>query len=124
MLGHTKEGDPVKEGNSAGEREFSDQNHPVRTAVRFPIRLALVLQTPHGDVAAVTENISSSGLLFKLHEMLEVDTPIEFTMSMPAEVLGAERDVVVHCMGRVVRYQQMETEIQAGAVIDEYFFKA
>lgn len=118
MLGH------MKEANPAEGREPSSQNHPVRTAVRFPIRLPLRLQTPHGEVAATTENISSSGLLFTVEEMLEIDTPIEFTMAMPAEVLGAERDVVVHCMGRIVRYHQLEPTIQAGAVIDEYFFKA
>ncbi len=62
--------------------------------------------------------------MFTVNEVLEIDTPIEFTMAMPAEVLGADRDIVVHCMGRIVRYQQLEPRILAGAVIDEYFFKA
>ena len=119
MVSHTKEKKP------SDEPELKQlQGSPVRTAVRFPIQLPLRLQTPHGEVAAVTENISGNGLMFIVDEVLEIDTPIEFTMAMPAEVLGADRDVVVHCMGRIVRYQQLEPQIRAGAVIDEYFFKA
>src|SRR5487761_1045203 len=88
--------------------EFAQQTQPVRTAVRFPIRLPLTLHTPRGEVTAVTEDISSSGLLFIVDEILEIDTPIEFTLAMPAEILGADRDIVVHCIGRIVRYQQVE----------------
>lgn len=118
MLDHRKENCV----SSAGE--VAPQTTPVRTAVRFPIRLPLTLHTPHGEVAAVTEDISSSGLLFTVDEVLDIDTPIEFTMAMPAEILGADRDIVVHCIGRIVRYQQMGPQIQAAAVIDDYFFKA
>ena len=97
---------------------------PVRAAVRFPIRLPLTLHTEQGELSAVTENISASGLLFRMDRILPINTRIEFSMAMPAEVLGAESDVVVHCIGRIMRYQQTEPEILAGAVIDEYFFQA
>lgn len=120
MLDSLKQATPPTENGV-----HADQlGHPVRTAVRFPIRLMVTLQTPQGPLLASTEDISASGLLFTTTRMLEINTPIEFTMCMPAAVLGAEHDIVVHCIGRIVRYQQTEPLIQAAAVIDEYFFKA
>ncbi len=107
------------------ERLIAQQHaHPVRTAVRFPIQLDLRLQTPQGEVKATTENISASGLLFLTDRFLDPDTKIEFTLAMPAAVLGADADVVVNCLGRVVRSERNGSYIRAAAVIDEYFFKA
>ncbi len=119
MLDSLKQNPPVESGVQAEQH-----GHPVRTAVRFPMRLVVTLQTPQGPLPAITEDVSASGLLFTTSRMLEINTPIEFTMCMPAAVIGAEHDVVVHCIGRIVRYQQTEPEIKAAAVIDEYFFRA
>lgn len=107
------------------ERLYAQQHaHPVRTAVRFPIQLDLRLQTPQGEVKATTENISASGLLFLTDQMLDPDTKIEFTLAMPATVLGSDADVMVNCLGRVVRSERFGSQVRTAAVIDEYFFKA
>jgi len=96
----------------------------VRTAVRFPLRLALHLKTETGTVEATTKDISANGLLFVTSHLPQVGSNIEFTMDMPAQVMGWESDVAIHCMGRVVRHQHSGEESMAAAVIDEYFLKA
>jgi hypothetical protein len=97
---------------------------PVRTAVRFPIRVAVHLKTPNGDVIATTENISANGLLFTCDRLPGIDTRIEFTILMPAEVMGTTEDVQIQCIGRVVRHQIQGEEKKAAVIIDEYFLKA
>ena len=95
-----------------------------RTAVRFPLRLQLRLQTESGIVEAVTRDISSNGLLFVTDDPPRIGSQIEFTMTMPAQVMGWKSDVAIHCFGRIVRHQQSGDESMAAAVIDEYFLKA
>ena len=96
----------------------------VRTAVRFPLKLALHLKTEGGTVEATTKDISSNGLLFVTSHLPRIGSSIEFTMDMPAQVMGWASDVAIHCMGRVVRHQQSGDESMAAAVIDEYYLKA
>ena len=92
----------------------------IRTAVRFPMRLALHLKTEDGAVEATTRDISSNGLLFASNYLPEVGNRIEFTMDMPSEVMGWTSDVSIQCTGRVVRHQHIGTETMVAAVIDEY----
>lgn len=92
----------------------------MRTAVRFPLRLALHLKTEGGIVEATTREISSSGLLFVTTYLPKIGSSIEFTMDMPSEVMGWANDVSIHCTGRVVRHQQTEDESMVAVVIDEY----
>ncbi len=99
-------------------------DNPVRTAVRFPMRLAIQIDTSEGSLEAVTENISANGLLFVSERLPEVNSRIEFTISMPSSVMGSETDVMIHCLGRVVRHQHQGDEKKAAAVIDEYYLKA
>jgi hypothetical protein len=96
----------------------------VRTAVRFPLRLALHLKTEDGTIEAITKDVSSNGLLFVAATLPKIGSSIEFTMDMPSEVMGSDTDVSIHCLGRVVRHQHSEDESMAAAVIDEYFLKA
>lgn len=96
----------------------------VRTAVRFPIRLALHLKTEDGMIEATTRDISSNGLLFASARLPRVGSNVEFTLDMPSEVLGGQNDIRVHCIGRIVRHHQAEGETMAAAVIDEYSLKA
>ena len=97
---------------------------PLRTAVRFPMKLALHVQSAQGEMDAITENISANGLLFVGDVLPAVDTRIEFTIAMPSAVMGSQRDVTIHCIGRVVRHQMHGDIKKAAAVIDEYFLKA
>ncbi len=95
----------------------------LRTAVRFPMRLALRVTTATGTIEAVTENISANGILFSATELPAVDSRIEFTIKMPGEVMGTAEDLLIQCIGRVVRHQVHGDESQAAAIIDEYFLR-
>ena len=103
--------------------ERAPDAHPMRTAVRFPMELPLRIVTAHGVLEAVTENISANGILFTGEELPRVDSRIEFTIKMPAEVMGARDDVLIQCIGRVIRHQQNGGRRQAAAMIDEYFLR-
>ncbi len=70
----------------------------------------------------MTENISATGILFKLDQSLPLQLQLSFTMKMPADEMGTPVDVVVHCVGRVVRCTTSEQSTWAAAVIDEYYF--
>lgn len=107
-----------------GQGSKPSGDNPVRTAVRFPMKLALHMQTEQGELEAVTENISANGLLFVSDRLPEIDSKIEFTISMPSSVMGSVKDVTIHCVGRVVRHYLEGDEKKAAAVIDEYFLKA
>jgi porphobilinogen deaminase len=97
--------------------------NPVRTAVRFPLKLAVHLETEDGAIDATTVNVSAAGLLFIAEQLPQVGSKIVFTMAMPSAVMGAEHDVTVHCVGRIVRHQSSAGTLMAAAVIDEYFLK-
>ncbi|HEY1903646.1 MAG TPA: PilZ domain-containing protein [Terracidiphilus sp.] len=94
----------------------------VRCAVRFPLALPVVLSTQHGEVAAFSKNVSASGVLLELSEELPAGIDIHFSLRMPGEVLGTLHDVLVHCLGRVVRCSLSQTQYLAAATIDEYQF--
>lgn len=96
----------------------------VRTAVRFPLKLALKVKTADGELDAVTENISANGILFTGAKLPAVNSHIEFTLLMPAAVMGTPEDVSIECSGRVVRHLQNGDQAQAAAIIDEYFLRA
>ena len=94
----------------------------VRCAVRFPLTLPVVLLSLAGEFAALTRNVSASGVLLELDRPLAVGLEIRFSLRMPGTVLGTPRDVLVHCLGRVVRCSLSQSNYLAGATIDEYQF--
>ncbi len=97
---------------------------PVRSAVRFPMKLPLTIQTDIGAFKAVTENVSANGLLFVCEYLPQVDSQIEFTIAMPAAIMGSDKDVSIHCVGRIVRHEHEGSDKKAAVVIDEYFLRA
>ena len=118
---------PARPGFSKGgiltEWQKLGAREAMRTAVRFPLRLALHLKTEDGMVEATTRDISSSGLLFVTDYLPKVGNRIEFTMDMPSDAIGWTSDVSIHCRGRVVRHQHSGQESMVAAVIDEYFLQ-
>jgi hypothetical protein len=94
----------------------------VRCAVRFPLALPVMLSTNKGEVAAVSKNVSASGVLFELDQELKSGLDIHFSLRMPGAVLGTLNDVLVDCLGRVVRCSLSQTHYLAAATIDEYQF--
>lgn len=94
----------------------------VRCAVRFPLALPVVLKAGNEERAAVTRNVSASGVLFELDRTLRAGQEIQFSLRMPGNVLGTPQDVLVHCLGRVVRCSMSQHQYLAAATIDEYRF--
>ncbi len=105
----------------------------VQGAPRFPIKLPVALKSPncqssHDSSTAVveksieTENISANGVLFRMDADVPVGSAVDFTISLPADVVGATADVQVDCRGRVVRSFADGGRRGVGVVIDEYRF--
>jgi len=94
----------------------------VRCAVRFPLALPAVLSMGEKDVPALTRDVSASGVLFELERKLDPGTEVRFSLRMPRAVLGSPHDVLVHCVGRVVRCSMSQSKFLAASTIDEYEF--
>ncbi len=102
----------------------SVRTDPVRTAVRFPLHLDVNISWEKGKFSAVTEDVSANGILFTSEVTPPIGSRIEFTLAMPAGIMGAPEDVKLHCIGRVVRHQHTVGRNLIAAVIDEYSLKA
>ena len=115
----TQESSKQATGARAGRGRFVD----MQSAVRFPIKLPISVKSKSGESRSETQNISANGVLF---QMVDTDMPVgsmvDFTISLPAEVVGAEADVRVDCRGRVVRSVADGERRGVGVVIDEYRF--
>jgi len=96
----------------------------VQGAARFPIKLPVALKSGARANAIETENISANGVLFRMDADVPVGSAVDFTISLPANVVGAEADVQVDCRGRVVRSVEEDGGRRGvGVVIDEYRFE-
>jgi hypothetical protein len=104
------------------QSDSATSHQEVRCAVRFPLALPVVLSGGKGEFAALTRNVSASGVLFEMDRPLKVGMEIRFSLHMPGTVLGTARDVLVNCLGRVVRCSMSQAQYQAAATIDEYQF--
>ena len=93
----------------------------VQGAHRFPVKLPIHIKQPASDTES--DNISANGVLFHHDKDLPVGSAIDFTISLPAEVVGADADVKVECHGRVVRSNEEAGRRGVGVVIDEYRFE-
>jgi hypothetical protein len=110
------EAPPVK----AGRGRFSE----MQSAPRFPIKLPISVKSKSGESRqAETQNISANGVLFQVVDAdMPVGSTVDFTISLPAEIVGAEVDVRLDCKGRVVRNFEESGRHGVGVVIDEYRF--
>jgi hypothetical protein len=94
-------------------------------ASRFPLRLPLRYR-PIGDSEwydGTMENISRSGVLFRVDEILEPDTDVEFRFRLASP--GPPNAAEISCRGRVVRtIAAARDEVNPGlaVVIEEYDF--
>ncbi len=95
----------------------------MRSAVRFPVRLPIAIRDADGEHHAETNDMSAGGVLFNIDADMMVGSNIEFTISIPAGVIGAPADVMVSGEGRVVRCAPQDGRKQVAAVIDEYRFE-
>jgi hypothetical protein len=102
----------------------------VQGAPRFPIKLPVAMKSTSavnrsgvaGNPVEI-ENISANGVLFRMDADVPVGSAVDFTLSLPADVVGAAADVQVDCRGRVVRSFADGGRRGVGVVIDEYRFE-
>ena len=104
---------------SPGRKRYTD----MQSAARFPVKLPIALKSEAGVRSAETQNVSANGVLFEVDADMPVGSPIDFTISLPAEVVGSDADVRVDCRGRVVRSFADGGRRGVGVVIDEYRFE-
>ena len=95
----------------------------LQSAPRFPLHLAASVKTDGSAYTALTENISANGVLFAMDRDVPVGSIVDFTILLPAEVVGARQNVQIDCRGRVVRSFDDRGRRGVGVVIDEYHFE-
>ena len=95
----------------------------MQSAPRFPLHLSASVTAQGGAYTAETENISANGVLFAMDNDVPVGSMVDFTILLPAEVVGARRNVQIDCRGRVVRSFEDRGRRGVGVVIDEYHFE-
>jgi hypothetical protein len=95
----------------------------MQSAPRFPLHLSASVKSQGGAYSAETENISANGVLFAMDKDVPVGSMVDFTILLPADVVGARRDVQIDCRGRVVRSFEDRGRRGVGVVIDEYHFE-
>ena len=108
---------------ASGKKGRRGRYPDMQSATRFPIKLEVSLKSDDGERKAETENISANGVLFQVIDAeMPVGSMVDFTISLPADVVGAEADVRLDCRGRVVRSFEDGGRRGVGVVIDEYRF--
>jgi hypothetical protein len=95
----------------------------MQSAPRFPLHLAASVKTQGSAYSAETENISANGVLLAMDTDVAVGSMVDFTILLPAGVVGARQDVQIDCRGRVVRTFEDRGRRAVGVVIDEYHFE-
>ena len=94
----------------------------VRSSIRFPLHLPLAVRAESREQYTETRDISSGGISFHADFGVQVGSIIQFTIAMPAVIVGSSKDVLVNCVGRVVRCSPHGDRSEVAAVIDEYKF--
>jgi len=75
-----------------------------RTGKRFPLTLATTIRGGKKSVKkGTTSDLSAAGVFIMADADFEVGTKVEFDITLPAAMIGANKDVEVRCQGRVVR---------------------
>ncbi len=110
-------------GEVAGKRSGRNRYPDMQSAARFPIKLPISVKSTAGASSTETQNISANGVLFQLDSEMPIGSPVDFTISLPANVVGTEADVQIDCRGRVVRSFEEDGRRGVGVVIDEYRFE-
>ena len=114
---------PSEPAQDPAKREAKSRYSEMQSAVRFPIKLPISVKSKSGESNTETQNISANGVLFQVVDAdMPVGSMVDFTISLPADVVGSETDVRLDCKGRVVRNFEEAGRHGVGVVIDEYKF--
>ena len=102
-----------------------------RTGKRFPLELPIRIREKRGTTEGrgTTADMSAAGVYIQATTDIDVGSPIEFDITLPAKVLGTASDVEVRCTGRVVRKENdskngrsKKKKTGLACVIDQYKF--
>lgn len=115
---------PIMAEGQTGAGHSSGHYEEMQSAPRFPIHLSASVKAQGSNAClAETENISANGVLFAMDSDVPVGSMVDFTILLPAEVVGARQNVQIDCRGRVVRSFEDRGRRGVGVVIDEYHFE-
>ncbi|HLV89412.1 MAG TPA: PilZ domain-containing protein [Candidatus Sulfotelmatobacter sp.] len=110
--------------NAMAEMQANSMHYEeMQSAPRFPLHLSASVKTQGTAFVAETENISANGVLLAMDKDVPVGSMVDFTILLPADVVGAQQDVQIDCRGRVVRSFEDRGRRGVGVVIDEYHFE-
>jgi PilZ domain-containing protein len=97
-----------------------------RTGRRFPLTLPVKIKggSSGRSQSATTNNLSAAGVFITTNLPFKKGSKLNFKITLPAPVIGAERDVEVKCVGRVIRVDTPSRGKRRGVacVIDRYQF--
>jgi len=123
QAGATPSAHETAKEETAGAKSGRKRYPEMQSAPRFPIKLPISVKSDVGESRTETQNISANGVLFQMVDAeMPVGSMVDFTISLPADVVGAEADVRLDCRGRVVRSFEDSGRRGVGVVIDEYRF--
>jgi PilZ domain len=112
-----------------GERSNHERGGTVseaRTGKRFPLHLPIKIHNEAAsDAKGTTGNLSAAGVYIRADASLEIGSPVEFEITLPPDVTGAQESVVIACKGRVVRTDPTGSTPDGkgvACVIDSYEF--
>lgn len=99
----------------------------VRTSKRFPVHLPVRVDGNNAKTADAqvgsTDNISAAGCYLVVDHEYEVGSTMSFEITIPAETIGAAKDMHVRCTGRVMRNEAVGPDKTGVAcVLDSYEF--
>jgi hypothetical protein len=95
----------------------------LRSAVRFPMHLPVLLVIAGEQVEAITVNISHNGVLLQVPNTLPANVGLEFLLEVPKEVTLNNSTAAIHCAGHVIRSYRENGFCYVAAVIDDYRFQ-
>lgn len=96
---------------------------PLRGATRYPLHLRATLLAEGQQVEALTEDLSASGVLFRLCEPVHSGQRVEFLLELPAGTPEFSATAAVHGSGTIVRTYWRHGQPFAAAIIEEYRFQ-
>jgi hypothetical protein len=99
----------------------------VRTSKRFPVHLPVRVdgekQAGPEKASGSTDNISAAGCYLVVDHEYEVGSTMSFEITIPADLIGAPKDMHVKCTGRVMRNETVAPDKTGVAcVLDSYEF--
>jgi hypothetical protein len=95
-----------------------------RNTRRFPLDLPIsikFLDNGRRELAGRTRDVSSRGVFLYLDSEITTGLPIEFVMTLPAEITLSD-PIRVRCTGNILRIDKSEKEQGVAIAIEKYDF--